>query len=457
MPRIGVIADDLTGSNATGVLLTGHGLRVVTLTELAGGSMDLDQFDAAVVNTDSRSIPPREAYKRVKEAGELLKGHGVELFGKRIDSTIRGNLGAETDAVLDLLGEEALAVVTPAYPASGRVVAGGYLLVNGVPVQKTGAGTDPRTPVRQASIQRVLAIQSSRRMKLLDIDTVLQGKDAVAAELAACHREGARMVVADALTDEDIEAVAAGMLSVASAIGIPVVAVDAGPLIGALGGLYAGKGVAKPTKRIAKQTKRAGGYEARILAVCGSVTELTRQQLAEAEKAVGAYFVDVDVWALVEGGAVLARERERVVKALQDGLAAHDLLGLRTTRQARDVEEIASRAKQAGLSQNELAQRIARGLGLLAGAFLESRTEKVSGLFLTGGDVTVEVLRALGSHGLEMRDQVAPLVAYGTIFDGPYPGLPVVTKGGMVGDRTTTVEAVRYLQKRALHLQKQVS
>ncbi len=450
MPRIGVIADDLTGSNATGVLLAGHGLRVVTLTELAGGSVDLDQFDAAVVNTDSRSIPPREAYRRVREAGELLKGHGVELFGKRIDSTIRGNLGAETDAVLDLLGEDALAVVTPAYPASGRVVAGGYLLVNGVPVQKTGAGTDPKTPIHQASIERVMAIQSSRGMKLLDIDTVLQGKDVVAAELAAYHREGVRIVIADALMDEDIEAVAAGMLSVASAIGIPVVAVDAGPLIGALGGLYMEKGVAK-------QTKRAGGSDARILAVSGSVAELTRQQLAEAEKAMGAYFVDVDVWALVEGGAVLARERERVVKALQDGLAAYDLLGLRTTRQARDVEEVASRAKQAGFSQNELAQRIARGLGLLTGAFLESRKERVSGLFLTGGDVTVEVLRALGSHGLEMRDQVAPLVAYGTIFDGPYLGLPVVTKGGMVGDRTTTVEAIRYLQKRALHLQKQVS
>lgn len=57
MPRIGVIADDLTGSNATGVLLAGQGLRVVTLTELAGSSVDLDGFDAAVVNTDSRSIP----------------------------------------------------------------------------------------------------------------------------------------------------------------------------------------------------------------------------------------------------------------------------------------------------------------------------------------------------------------------------------------------------------------
>jgi D-threonate/D-erythronate kinase len=63
----------------------------------------------------------------------------------------------------------------------------------------------------------------------------------------------------------------------------------------------------------------------------------------------------------------------------------------------------------------------------------------VDGVFTTGGDVTAAVLHQLDGQGLEVEDEVVPLAVAGEIVAGPWAGLPMVTKGGLVGDADTTV------------------
>jgi len=63
------------------------------------------------------------------EAAKDLLGLGVQHFDRRIDSTLKGNLGAEIDALLQALreqGTDAMAVVAAAFPGSGRSTVGGY-------------------------------------------------------------------------------------------------------------------------------------------------------------------------------------------------------------------------------------------------------------------------------------------------------------------------------------------
>ena len=71
----------------------------------------------------------------------------------------------------------------------------------------------------------------------------------------------------------------------------------------------------------------------------------------------------------------------------------------------------------------------------------------VDGIFTTGGDVTAALLAELGSHGLEISDEVVPLAVAGTVVGGPWDGLPVVTKGGLVGDADTTVACLDHLRR----------
>lgn len=116
MPQCVVIADDLTGGNATGVLLKKMNYQAYTVMNTE--SMDLqalEDCDCVIYPTDSRGVAPEVAYERVYNICSLLKDDAVKVYSNRIDSTLRGNLGSETDAMLDCPGEDYIAIVAPCF------------------------------------------------------------------------------------------------------------------------------------------------------------------------------------------------------------------------------------------------------------------------------------------------------------------------------------------------------
>jgi uncharacterized protein YgbK (DUF1537 family) len=96
--KIAIIADDLTGANATAALLSTKGFT--TMTCLDNDAEEAQRFDVVSFSTDSRSVSSVEAYRRVAECVARINPEQT-LISKRIDSTLRGNLGAEVDAVID--------------------------------------------------------------------------------------------------------------------------------------------------------------------------------------------------------------------------------------------------------------------------------------------------------------------------------------------------------------------
>jgi uncharacterized protein YgbK (DUF1537 family) len=54
---------------------------------------------------------------------------------------------------------------------------------------------------------------------------------------------------------------------------------------------------------------------------------------------------------------------------------------------------------------------------------------------------------ALGADRLGVAGEVAPLCPRGTLHGGPWSGLPVVTKGGLVGEDATLDALVENLWK----------
>lgn len=80
----------------------------------------------------------------------------------------------------------------------------------------------------------------------------------------------------------------------------------------------------------------------------------------------------------------------------------------------------------------------------------------VEGLFATGGDVSAALFAELGAHGLDVEEELVPLAVAGTFVGGPWARLPVVTKGGLVGDAGTTSDCVTYLRRAAVAARRQV-
>lgn len=427
MSKCAVIADDLTGANATGALLIQKGLKVIAVVNYRMAThVNLAPYDGVVINTFSRGIPKNEAQQRVKETASILWDAGVRYFGKRIDSTIRGNLGAEVEGILTALGQDYVAVVVPAYPRSGRTVVGGYLLVNGVPVELTDAGRDPKTPVRSSEVLKLIAEQTSLPGGCIHLSTVLKGPGTIIRKIQEELALGKKIIVVDAVSDNDIENIAAAVKEA----GIKAVAVDPGPFSQAL-----------LTRWLGRDQERGQG---KVMLVAGSATSLTRMQLDCLREKYRARFVNIDVRSLLENELRPEREADIVNQVMQQSEETN-VFGLRVAEKEEMVIDLEAEAVARGVTADVLAERITAALARIACRVLALGIPDLKGVYLTGGDMTAAFCKACGAWAIELRGEVLPLAAYGILQGGEFSGLPVVTKGGLVGAADGALKCVEYL------------
>ncbi len=126
-PRWALLADDLSGACDSAVAFARAGFR--TRFELGaprpGAVAELTAF-----STETRESTPQEAAVAVMDACRSIEAAGLNLIYKKIDSVLRGPVDAEIAATLAATNFHA-AVVCPAFPSQGRQVRGGRLLVHG--------------------------------------------------------------------------------------------------------------------------------------------------------------------------------------------------------------------------------------------------------------------------------------------------------------------------------------
>ena len=122
-----VIADDLTGACDTGVQFARFGLSSEVWVGLSG-SPDWSSSVVAV-NTDSRCAEVATARGKIQHFADLCANVPPGILIKKIDSTLRGNVGQEIMATMESFGRNC-AIIAPSVPAMGRTVKNGTLAWN---------------------------------------------------------------------------------------------------------------------------------------------------------------------------------------------------------------------------------------------------------------------------------------------------------------------------------------
>ena len=172
---LGCIADDYTGASDLANTLTRAGLRTVQTIGVPADDLALPEVDAVVVSLKSRSIEAGLAVSRSRAAEKWLRGRGAGhvLFKicSTFDSTDAGNIGPVMDALRADCGE-AIVLVTPAFPETGRTVYQGNLFVGAVPLNESPLKDHPLNPMHDSNLVRVLARQSKTQVGLVDLATV---------------------------------------------------------------------------------------------------------------------------------------------------------------------------------------------------------------------------------------------------------------------------------------------
>ena len=105
--------------------------------------------------------------------------------------------------------------------------------------------------------------------------------------------------------------------------------------------------------------------------------------------------------------------------------------------------------KKLGMERAEVARYTQEQIGELSTRIL--KRAKVCGVFLTGGDTAISFMKKNHAHGAKLVEEVLPIVALVETFDGNYPGLPLVVKGGSIGDADALADSIRYLKERKKH------
>lgn len=406
-----VIADDFTGANDAGSGLAQAGARVHVLFGTAAPQSD-EAADVLVISTDSRALSTRQAAERVTQ---LVQHYAAQLHEgwlfKKIDSTLRGNVGAETVAALRASGKK-MALVAPAVPRLGRTTRDGSVWVNQRLLTDTEFASDPKTPILSARILDQMQIDG------LEIDLATLRSDRLDAVLAAAQG----VVVVDAETEADL----ARLITAASRLAEKPLLAGAAGLSDALGAALS----VRPSRP--------------VLAVVGSMSRQAEQQIDTLLNQRAVEIVDVGIRQLFQQPAWPDRERwiDQAAAALRAG--RHTVI--RTCQHESQRHEIEDLCQQHRVTRQQLGEAICQLLGEMTLSLCQAQLPHA--LYLSGGDVAIAVAQALGASGFKIQGLVAGCVPHGVLLNSEFT-LPVMTKAGGFGDENTLVAAIGFIEEKS--------
>ena len=393
---LGCIADDYTGASDLANTLTRCGLRTVQTVGVPADDLSLPEVDAVVVSLKSRSIEASLAVTRSCAAEKWLRGRGADhvLFKicSTFDSTDAGNIGPVMDALRADCGD-AMVLVTPAFPATGRTVYQGNLFVGTVPLDESPLKDHPLNPMHDSNLVRVLARQSKTKIGLVELAVLALGADAVRARLAELAGKGIGAVIVDAVFDRDLETIGAVALDVRLSVGA------SGIGLGLARALVA-SGKVKAQAPNAVLDAVVGGPAA---CLAGSCSQATLQQIANAERAMPVLHLDSEqaVAGKTEAQRALSWASEHLGRGpiLIASSSTPDRIAALQARHGRDAAGHAIEQAMAdiadGLVQSGVRRLVVAG-GETSGAVVDRLG--IPG-FLVGAEIAagVPVLRAVGA------------------------------------------------------------
>lgn len=403
-----IVADDLTGACDTGAVFAQAGFPTRVLLDPAymEGSLGIAEKGVLVVTTESRHLPDGEAARSVERALSGLPRVSNGQIYKKIDSTLRGQPGSELAALMRSLKLER-ALVAPAFPAQGRTVRDGHLLVNGARLEETVFGGEARS----GALAEVFA--AAGPVHLLGLVDIRRGADWVAGRLA-----GQGVWLADAEADDDLHILA----EASRQSGLRLLCGSAG--LARAAAALAAEGTVWGLSGIVNEPIANLNPVGPVLVVSGSRHPATQGQIAAAERA----------------GLRLCRP------SLSDLRIAD-----RTASYAAALAGVMTAGYSLVLSAEGLTSalgeeaQVARELAGLACAAL-ARVRAAGGLVLTGGDIAAAVLRELDCRAIDLGGEIQPGLGWGRLVGGHRPGLAVATKAGGFGGEDALAAAVAFLK-----------
>lgn len=421
---LGCIADDYTGASDLANTLTRAGLRTVQTIGVPADDLKLPEVDAVVVSLKSRSIEAGLAVSRSRAAETWLRGRGAShvLFKicSTFDSTDAGNIGPVMDALRADCGE-AVVLVTPAFPETGRTVYQGNLFVGAVPLNESPLKDHPLNPMHDSNLVRVLARQSKTQIGLVDLATLSRGTEAVRARLAELSGKGIGAAIIDAVFDRDLETI--GLVAAEHRLSVGASGIGLG-----LAHALVSTGKVKSAAASSDQGAAVGGA---VACLAGSCSQATLQQVANAERIMPVLRLDPD--RILTG----ANETQRALDWAKERLAQGPVL-IASSATPTDVA-----ALQARHGRDAAGHAIEQAMADIAEKLVKSGVRR---LVVAGGETSGAVVDRLGIPGFLVGAEIAAGVPVLRAVDAAAGEMLLALKSGNFGGAEFFSDAIRLMR-----------
>lgn len=414
--HLGVIADDFTGASDIANTLAKGGLATIQFLGLSSRAAPTE-CEAGVVALKTRSIPADEAVGISLQALDWLRRQGCRQFVFKycstFDSTPQGNIGPVGEALAKALGVLGVPAC-PAFPTTGRTVYQGHLFVGDRLLNESGLENHPLNPMTDADIRRWLARQSRDPVGMVPWNVVRQGGDAIRRSLQDAAGRGERLVIVDAVSDDDLLAIGDACAQF--------------PL------LTGGSGIALGLPRQLIRQGFAAGHASEFRGVngpeailAGSCSKATLGQIESHQRGHPALAINVE--AVMRGEITPAQLVDFVREHHGEAPLIYSSDSPDHVRRLQDV-----------FGRSQVADRLDQ---LFANTARELIGAGIRRLVVAGGETSGAVVNALGVQALAIGPEIDPGVPALATADGP--PLALALKSGNFGAPDFFEKALRVL------------
>lgn len=414
MIKLLIIADDFTGALDTCVSFAEKHIpaRVLTARKLEGCLPE--DTEVLAVDTETRHLPAWEAYGIVRDIARAAVEAGIPYLYKKVDSTLRGNVGAEIAAVMDAAESESF-YFAPAFPANGRTTVNGQQLVDGVALHRSVFAQDPLEPMVTSDIAEILHRQTEK--------PICHAEAASLPRIWESHQPG--ICVLDASCQEELCSIAAFVAGEGHCL-----------VMGGSAGFAAGLSDSLPLRCCAQADCTCPRAH---LFLVGSVNQVSLDQIDRAARQ-GYPLVRLTFEQQLSRDYYQRGESAGLLDAIMAALLQKRQCIVSTLDNRSQLQDAAQYARRIALDPAEVSTRIAANMGVLVQQLL--RRPVSIALIVFGGDTLLGIMQAIRCRCIIPIRELRPgiVLSRAVCEDGT---LTLVTKAGGFG----TVDTIPYINK----------
>jgi D-threonate/D-erythronate kinase len=422
------MCDDLTGAMEAGLQICKRGYRAYIIPDYHSFGSSLSGADMYVINTESRNVSVSEAAHKIDESLRIIGKGGSSVIYKKIDSTLRGNVGKEIEAIINHTNA-GMIILAPALPFNGRTTKQGFHYLNGKKLTESDLAKDPFSPIEDSFIPDILRKQTDLKSKVILIEEVRKGEQSLAQRIQMMYAEGIHVVVIDSETEKDLEIVS----SAVSMAGLKLLPCGSAALFSKIMDHYD-----KPAECVSPHKGKNPLKPVFILS--GSPAMASKNQIKYAA-ANGIHLIKLDMhkiqsesdnndferMAVEDATNMLNQGKSVIVDGAGDGKS-----------------EIAAQYHGDRQSLVSDSERIHRFLSRIFRDITSA--SDISGAMIIGGDTLQAVCKGMSVGAIRITGEVEPFVPAGVMISGGVEGLSVVSKAGGFGGEDIIVKTILHLQ-----------